>query len=764
MAKRLKRAFTITELVIVIAVVAILAAVLIPTFMNIIKKADESADTQLVKNLNTILSSEQTVSQEAAPTMSEAIAQAQEGGYTVDKLTPTSDGDILWEQDSNRFVLVSGGKIIFKDSTTTASIQDEPYKFWKITNEDGEIQTNTAGYSYYLGNNYSGGKTLEVTAGLDVGEQAIEKITYTTEKEQAVVFNTSGGTLEIDAPNSNVKHYGSAEYVDISAVDYNSYYLYGDVARDVVVEQGRVYFEATASVTGSVKAQPKVNAESNSIIIDGSSSANIASIVVTINAGSTTSVNISSSMEQYRVDDTYVEGVDKTLSQIADTYFGGRGMGTEKYPFEIANEAQLLNISVMAAAGENTTYYFQQTDDIEIAASSWFQNGKYVALDMAGVYDGGGHEIKISESLVGSVNVSNVTLFNPQGEVLIKNLKTCSSANCLVSVCGANGCRSLTLENIEAYSENNVIVQIAASNAGPLVTSHIYPSDSGDDFSITIDNCHVNLRMSNTQASTGVFIGGDVNLGWDCKNGAVIQILNSSFTGVVQSTNAGLIFGNGYSISNSNIVEKIKSQIIVRNVVNNGILRSTGSNDATMFGMNNVSTKELHEYFSAYVTGGTYTKNTNVLSSVKNVKAYYQDGQYVVTGEGLSNTYTYKLALTTTILASDITEYSGRSILLDVNIITGASSADTLKVGGIYLESVAREQNIIPKDLTLSYDKIYDAIFTMSLYINSDNNLYIIMKDPDESGYPKPKDNKFTMTLYAYDKDGYNVGNVAVGS
>ena len=61
MAKRLKRAFTITELVIVIAVVAILAAVLIPTFTNIIKKADESADTQLVKNLNTILSSEQTV-------------------------------------------------------------------------------------------------------------------------------------------------------------------------------------------------------------------------------------------------------------------------------------------------------------------------------------------------------------------------------------------------------------------------------------------------------------------------------------------------------------------------------------------------------------------------------------------------------------------------------------------------------------------------------------------------------------------------------
>ncbi|HIX07614.1 MAG TPA: prepilin-type N-terminal cleavage/methylation domain-containing protein, partial [Candidatus Borkfalkia faecipullorum] len=36
MAKRLKRAFTIVELVIVIAVIAILAAVLIPTFTTLI--------------------------------------------------------------------------------------------------------------------------------------------------------------------------------------------------------------------------------------------------------------------------------------------------------------------------------------------------------------------------------------------------------------------------------------------------------------------------------------------------------------------------------------------------------------------------------------------------------------------------------------------------------------------------------------------------------------------------------------------------------
>ncbi len=50
MIKKLKKAFTITELVIVIAVIAILAAVLIPTFSNVIENANESAALQTSRN------------------------------------------------------------------------------------------------------------------------------------------------------------------------------------------------------------------------------------------------------------------------------------------------------------------------------------------------------------------------------------------------------------------------------------------------------------------------------------------------------------------------------------------------------------------------------------------------------------------------------------------------------------------------------------------------------------------------------------------
>ena len=55
MKKMNKKGFTIVELVIVIAVIAILAAVMIPTFGGIIEKANESDALQTAKNTYTNL-------------------------------------------------------------------------------------------------------------------------------------------------------------------------------------------------------------------------------------------------------------------------------------------------------------------------------------------------------------------------------------------------------------------------------------------------------------------------------------------------------------------------------------------------------------------------------------------------------------------------------------------------------------------------------------------------------------------------------------
>ena len=101
-----KKGFTIVELVIVIAVIAILAAVLIPTFTNLVKKANVSSDTQLVKNLNTILVAEEAINGAPAD-FSEVIAIIKANGYIVENLNPTTAGHfVVWESTTNQFLLV----------------------------------------------------------------------------------------------------------------------------------------------------------------------------------------------------------------------------------------------------------------------------------------------------------------------------------------------------------------------------------------------------------------------------------------------------------------------------------------------------------------------------------------------------------------------------------------------------------------------------------------------------------------------------------
>lgn len=69
-----KRGFTIIELVIVIAVIAILAGVLIPTFVSVIKKANVSSDTALVRNINEALAAEDVT--DKPTTMNQALKVA----------------------------------------------------------------------------------------------------------------------------------------------------------------------------------------------------------------------------------------------------------------------------------------------------------------------------------------------------------------------------------------------------------------------------------------------------------------------------------------------------------------------------------------------------------------------------------------------------------------------------------------------------------------------------------------------------------------
>ena len=100
-----KKGFTIVELVIVIVVIAILAAVLIPTFVSLTKKANLSSDQQAVRQMNMLLTAEMVDDED--PTLAKALEVLDEAGYKADSLTPvTKNHYFYWYKTYNIIILV----------------------------------------------------------------------------------------------------------------------------------------------------------------------------------------------------------------------------------------------------------------------------------------------------------------------------------------------------------------------------------------------------------------------------------------------------------------------------------------------------------------------------------------------------------------------------------------------------------------------------------------------------------------------------------
>jgi type IV pilus assembly protein PilA len=92
-----KKGFTIVELVIVIAVIAILAAVMIPTFSGIVDRANKSAALQEVKNAYTA-----TIAEELS--------------------TPDTDDDKFSNLEADITVKASNGKFVTITTKGAASV------------------------------------------------------------------------------------------------------------------------------------------------------------------------------------------------------------------------------------------------------------------------------------------------------------------------------------------------------------------------------------------------------------------------------------------------------------------------------------------------------------------------------------------------------------------------------------------------------------------------------------------------------------------
>ena len=137
-----KKGFTIVELVIVIAIIAILAAVLIPTFASLIAKANLSNDQQAIRNMNTSLAV-QVVPNTKFTYAGDAVNALYMDGWNLGKLKTYSNGfHYAYNLDDNKMYLVDNtGKVIYPEEVDKSKL----YGFY-----DGSATAKIDGITKYI--------------------------------------------------------------------------------------------------------------------------------------------------------------------------------------------------------------------------------------------------------------------------------------------------------------------------------------------------------------------------------------------------------------------------------------------------------------------------------------------------------------------------------------------------------------------------------------------------------------------------------------
>ena len=346
MKRNTKKGFTIVELIIVIAVIAVLAAVLIPTFSNLIQKANVAADTTLIKNLNTALAMDTSVSKHV--TMTQALEATKENGFDVEKIVArATDNKIVWDSVNDCFAYSEKDKTgltYIPDSKTDANV--EAYQLWTIVKN----ATLDEKYSSYIaGTGVTG--AIAATKGVDVGENTgISSISYTGSTDpQRVVIRTNGGKLTVEASKDHVEHYGLAKEIVVTAVSDTTYVEHGTVAKmTVAAEAKNVVIKSTAVVV-------QLNNQSKNVSVEGNG---------------------------------YVGELAADSTQLASGSLGGNTIQVGTYDkLQALALASTLNISLDGKTIELTA-------DIDLTGKVWTPFGFNKDAPFGGTIDGKGHAIK----------------------------------------------------------------------------------------------------------------------------------------------------------------------------------------------------------------------------------------------------------------------------------------------------------------------------------------------------------------------------------
>ena len=604
-----RKGFTIVELVIVIAVIAILAAVLIPNISNLVKKANASADESLVRNLNTALS----MDVEKHQTMDAALEAAlKNGGYELTTIvTKNKDNKILWDSKNDCFVYMKKGASKPTYLPNTQEVKDvNEQDYFEILNETDGTIADTQKYSVYLaGDAYTG--TIVTSVGFDAGKNAVSKVTFNSTKNIAVLINTNGGELEVNAEQASVTHRGDASIVTIKAVYDKSYHENGKV-NEIKLEKGRVVVEAKAEV-GSILVTAE-EANKGNVKIDVMDSATLGAI----------------GAEKFDIstESGVITGADKTqvvAGATGEAVFAG-GFGTEKAPYLIATAEQFKKIHTFndkMFAGQ--AFYFCLIDNVDL--TDYTGNTSFYGDYFCGELDGNGYSLTL-----GSTTSREQIIFSESiGNVTIKNLTILQNRyiGCLFYVNNASGWRqtyttqrgTVVYKNIQIDNVDGVEYSIIPDNNDGTLVGQV----SGR---VLFEDITVKANFSSGTKYAGLILGGFIADSTQER----ISFINCVNYGSFEGKDVGFLTGNSNNGNSMKLTlnkdfsdASYGAYVYVDGCKNLGVLK--GSDTAGVFSEygKNKFTTALNKALSttAFVnTGYIFVANANVDLTLKEGKIF----------------------------------------------------------------------------------------------------------------------------------------------
>ncbi len=262
-----KRTFTLIELLVVIAILAVLATVAIVSYGVFTKKAKESNDIYLVKQMNIVLEASEVLDGKNK-TMTDALEDVFDRGYNVTKLTPTSSNyNIVWDSINDRMVLLNDQREIVFPKENMSANKD---LFVMISSESD--MEKFVGYSYYLRSDFlTDSNAITINNGLDVGNnENITSVSYehTTGEKQTSIIRTIKGNLVINGLNGDegdtIKHYGFIRNLSINSIgNKDCYHEFGFVGSVDLFSSGKFIAEKTSIFHQTKDAVESVVAANN---------------------------------------------------------------------------------------------------------------------------------------------------------------------------------------------------------------------------------------------------------------------------------------------------------------------------------------------------------------------------------------------------------------------------------------------------------------------------------------------------------------------